>query len=95
MFIVFLKFAENKANASQFMDGHKEWLRRGFDEDVFLMAGSLSTNSGGCILVHNTNLTELNDRVAMDPFVVEGVALAEFVEVDPSRVDERLRFLMN
>ncbi|PPR73280.1 MAG: hypothetical protein CFH03_00926 [Alphaproteobacteria bacterium MarineAlpha3_Bin2] len=41
MFIVFLTFSDNKANAGQFMEGHKEWITRGFDDGVFLLAGSL------------------------------------------------------
>ena len=40
MFIVFLTFSE-KANTGQFMEGHKEWITRGFDDGVFLLAGSL------------------------------------------------------
>ena len=41
MFIVLLKFSDNKAKAGQFMDSHKAWLKRGFDDGVFLLAGSL------------------------------------------------------
>ena len=49
MFIVLLKFSRNKARAGQFMDGHKEWIKRGFDDGVFLLAGSLQPNLGGAI----------------------------------------------
>lgn len=31
MFIVLLKFPSNKGQASQFMEGHKEWIKRGFN----------------------------------------------------------------
>ena len=41
MFIVLLKFSSNKANAAQWMEGHKAWLQRGFDDGVFMLAGSL------------------------------------------------------
>jgi hypothetical protein len=33
------------------------------------------------------------DRVALDPFVVEGVVSAEVLEITPSVTDERLAFL--
>ena len=46
MFVVLLKFSDNKGQAGQFMEGHKEWLKRGFDDGVFLLAGSLQPNSG-------------------------------------------------
>jgi len=31
MFIVLLKFSDNKSQAGQFMEGHKDWVKRGFD----------------------------------------------------------------
>ena len=40
MFIVLLRFSDNKGRASQFMEGHKEWIKRGFDDGVFLLVGS-------------------------------------------------------
>jgi len=95
MFIVFLNFADNKGRAGQFMDGHKEWLKRGFDDCVFVLAGSLQPNRGGAIVAHNTSLPDLQSRVNDDPFVVENVVAAEILEVTPSKTDERLRFLLN
>ena len=41
MYITFLTFSDNKVRAGQFMDGHNAWLKRGFDDGVFLRAGSL------------------------------------------------------
>jgi uncharacterized protein YciI len=41
MFIVILGFSANKAQAGKFMEGHKSWLQRGFDEGVFLLSGSI------------------------------------------------------
>src|SRR6516164_11817526 len=37
MFLVLLKFSSNKGRASQFMEGHKAWIKRGFDDGVFLL----------------------------------------------------------
>ena len=94
MFIVLLKFSGNKSQASQFMEGHNEWIRRGFDDGVFLLVGSLQPGAGGGILAHNTSLAELERRVHDDPFVAEDVVSAEILEIVPSRVDERLDFLV-
>lgn len=41
MFIVILKFSDNKRQAGEFMEGHNGWIKRGFDDGVFLLAGSL------------------------------------------------------
>jgi uncharacterized protein YciI len=94
MFVVLLKFSGNKGQAGQFMDGHKQWLKRGFDEGVFLLAGSLQPNSGGGILAHNTSLPDLQNRVKADPFVERDVVSAEILEIAPSRADERLKFIL-
>jgi uncharacterized protein YciI len=94
MFVVLLKFSGNKGQAGQFMDGHKEWLKRGFDEGVFLLAGSLQPNSGGGILAHNTSLPDLQGRVKADPFVEKDVVSAEILEIAPSKADERLQFIL-
>lgn len=94
MFIVLLKFSGNKGKASQFMQGHNEWIKRGFDDGVFLLAGSLQPNLGGGIVAHHTSLSELQSRVNSDPFVAEKVVSAEILEITPSKADERLKFLL-
>ena len=95
MFVVLLKFSENRSRASEFMDGHGQWLRQGFEDGVFLLAGSLQPDAGGSVIAHNTDLAELEERVGRDPFVVERVVEAEILEIEPKRTDERLSFLLS
>jgi uncharacterized protein YciI len=95
MFVVLLKFSDNKGKANQFMEGHKEWIKRGFDDGVFLLVGSLQPNLGGGIVAHNTSLPDLQRRVNNDPFVVENVVNAEILEITPSKADPRLKFLLD
>ena len=95
MFIVLLKFSSNKGQAGQFMQGHKEWIKRGIDDKVFLLVGSLQPNLGGGIVAHNTTLPELQSRVHADPFVVENVVCAEILEITPAKADDRLKFLLD
>lgn len=93
MFIVLLKFSDNKAQASQFMDGHNAWIKSGFEDGIFLMVGSLQPNQGGGIMAHNTSLEDLQNRVDDDPFVAENIVTAEILEITPAKTDERLGFL--
>jgi uncharacterized protein YciI len=95
MFIVLLKFSDNKSQAGQFLEGHKEWIKRGFDDGVFLLTGSLQPNLGGGIVAHNTSLSDLQSRVNDDPFVAENVVQAEILEITPSNADARLNFLLD
>jgi len=94
MFVVFLKFSDNKEQASQFMEGHNEWIKQGFDDEVFLLAGSLQPGLGGGIVAHNATLQDLQSRVDNDPFVKENVVTAEIHEITPAKADERLNFLL-
>ena len=94
MFVVLLRFSDHKAKASDFMEGHKQWIKRGFDDGVFLLLGNLQPNLGGGIVAHNTSLLDLQSRVNKDPFVVENVVKAEILEITPSRVDARLNFML-
>ena len=94
MFVITLKFSSNKSQAGQFMESHKAWLKRGFDDGVFLLAGSLQPNLGGGILAHGTSHSDLENRVKEDPFVAEQVVSAEILEITPAKADERLSFLL-
>jgi uncharacterized protein YciI len=93
MFVVLLKFSANRDKAGPLMDGHKEWIKRGFDDGVFLLVGNLQPGLGGGIVAHSTSLADLQARVDTDPFVVEDVVRAEIIEITPSRADERLKFI--
>lgn len=94
MFAIFLKFAESRAKAPEFMDAHKAWIKQGFDDGVFLMVGSLQPNMGGAVLAHGVSRDDIETRVNDDPFVIEGIVTAEILEISPARADQRLDFLM-
>ena len=94
MFIVILEFADNRGKAGELMSAHNEWIQRGFDDGVFLLVGSLRPSRGGAIVAHATSLSDLQDRVSADPFVVEKVVEAEILDIAPSRADERLSFML-
>ena len=95
MFFVQLKFSDNKNLAGQFMEAHKKWIDRGFDDGVFLLVGGLQPNLGGGILAYNTSLEDLQTRVNQDPFITEKIVSSEIAEISPAKTDERLAFLLN
>lgn len=94
MFVVLLRFSANKAEAGRLMDGHRDWIRRGFDDGVFLLVGNLQPSLGGGIVAHNTTRTDLESRVQADPFVAGDVVRAEILEIAPARVDDRLKAIL-
>lgn len=95
MFIVLLRFSKNKDRVGEFLEGHKAWIQRGFDDGVFLLAGTLKPMVGGGLLAHNITAEALQVRVNEDPFVAEDVVTAEIIEMSPSRADKRLDFLVD
>ncbi|NIM40279.1 MAG: hypothetical protein GTN84_03505 [Hydrogenophaga sp.] len=95
MHLVLLRFGPHRDRAAQHLAGHKAWLQRGFDDGVFVLAGSLGDAQGGAVLAHRESIGDLRERLAQDPFVAEAVVQAEIVAIEASRVDERLSFLQH
>lgn len=95
MFVVLLRFSDNKDRAGELMDGHKEWIKRGYGDGVFLVVGSLQPNLGGAIVAHGVSRSDLEARIEEDPFVAENVVSAEILEITPASTDERLSFLLD
>ncbi|HWP07232.1 MAG TPA: YciI family protein [Polyangiaceae bacterium] len=93
MFLVLLKFSDNKAQAAKHMAGHNAWIQRGFDEGIFALVGSLKPAGGGAVVARGITRDALEERIQEDPFVAERVVSAEVIEIAPSRTDERLAFL--
>lgn len=94
MFIVLLRFTGDRARAAALMDGHKAWIRRGLDDGVFLLVGSLQPKLGGAILAHGVARADLERRIDDDPFVAEKLVSPEILEIAPAQADERLKFLL-
>lgn len=95
MHLVLLRFGAHRERAPLHMAAHKAWLQQGFDEGVFLLAGSLGGAQGGAVLAHRESMDALRERLARDPFVAEAVVEAEILSIEASRADERLSFLLH
>ncbi|WP_280301754.1 YciI family protein [Nocardia abscessus] len=93
MFIVLLKFSSSRAEASQHMAGHQQWIDSGFSDGVFLLVGGIKPGVGGAVPAHNISSDELKQRVAEDPFAADVVS-AEILEITPGQADDRLSFLL-
>ena len=94
MFIILLKFSTNKENVKDFMKAHGDWLQRGFDEGVFILAGRILPEEGGSILAHNISRDALTRLINEDPFVKNNVVVAEILETLPAIAEDRLKFLL-
>lgn len=95
MFMIVLKLTETKSQASQFMEAHNDWIKRGFDSGIFLLSGGIKPHLGGVVFAHNIALSDLQDLINDDPFVANNVVKAEIIQIAPERCDKRLAFLMD
>lgn len=92
MFVTFLKFAENRAAAPEFMAAHNDWISQGFEAGAFICVGSLQP-AGGAILANGESREDHDARIAADPFVVQGIVTAETHEISPKRTVAALDFV--
>jgi uncharacterized protein YciI len=93
MYLVLLRLAD-RTKVSEHVDGHRRWLQRGFDDDVFFLTGGIPQAGGGAIIAAGLSLDELSRRLEEDPFVMHSVVTPEVVELEPTMSDPRLAFLV-
>jgi uncharacterized protein YciI len=65
------------------MANHVAWLKRGFDEGVFLIAGRQDPRGGG-VIVTRGHRPQAEALAASDPFVTSGVATAQVIAFNAS-----------
>jgi len=94
MYIVFLRFSQNRAQAGQWMAEHNRWLADGFASGDFIIAGSLEGSQGGLLIARDMEQSALLEKVRQDPFVMHGVVAAEVHGFKPSRLAEGLDALV-
>ncbi|GGM06889.1 hypothetical protein GCM10010129_58450 [Streptomyces fumigatiscleroticus] len=93
MFVVLLRFSDNKAAAGQPMS-HQERIERGLDDGAFLLVGSVQPGLGGAVLAHSTSPEELRSASTRTRSSPQDVVTAEIIETAPGMADERLSFLL-
>ena len=84
MFIVTLTYLKPVEEIDALMHDHVAWLKKGYDEGLFIASGRRVPRSGGVILAKSGDEQALRENLARDPFVVHGTARCEVVEFTPS-----------
>lgn len=70
---------------------HVEWLRKGYDDGVFLASGRRVPRTGGVILAKGDSLEEVAARMREDPFQRLGLATVELIPFEASMTAEALK----
>ena len=50
MFVVLLRFADNKSAAADHMAAHRDWVQQGVDDGVFVLVGGIHPGVGGALI---------------------------------------------
>jgi uncharacterized protein YciI len=85
MYVVSLTYKVPEDIVEYHLPAHVEWLRKAFDDGVFMVAGRKIPRTGG-LLLSNAARADLDASLARDPFYVNGVADFEVMEFHANRV---------
>lgn len=94
MFIVLLTYTAPLERIGAAGAEHRDWLRRAYDDGIFLASGPQEPRQGGVILAHGLTRAELEARLAEDPFARQGLASYAVTQMAVRMADPRLAFVM-
>ncbi|WP_433614977.1 YciI family protein [Dactylosporangium sp. CA-139114] len=94
MFVITLRYTAGLDRIDEARQAHTDWVDGQYDAGVFVASGAMVPREGGVILATGLERSELEARLALDPFRQQGLAEYTVVEFTPRRVAaglERLR----
>ncbi|MGI5244003.1 YciI family protein [Dactylosporangium sp. CA-139066] len=86
MFVLTLAYRAEIDRIDAAMEAHKAWVDGQYDDGVFVASGAMVPRTGGVILAAGLERAELEARLALDPFLQQGLAQYTIVEFAPRRV---------
>ncbi len=95
MFVLTLTYVVDLVEIDAALHDHAEWLDQQFSDGIFLASGRQIPRRGGVILASGTTRSDLEQRVAEDPFSERGLATYEIAEFNATRVVPGLEQLQN
>ncbi|MFI5909116.1 YciI family protein [Dactylosporangium sp. NPDC051541] len=86
MFVITLRYTAEIDKIDDALQAHTEWVDGQYDDGVFVASGAMIPREGGVILAAGLPRSELEARLALDPFQQKGLAEYQIVEFAPRRV---------
>lgn len=94
MFVIQFRVADTGKVTPELTELHKDWYRRGFDDGVFFYVGGRRDGGGAITLAAGISEDQLLARVGENAFVSAGVVTPEVLELDTTKSDPRLAFMV-
>jgi uncharacterized protein YciI len=83
LYAVTLRWITSPERLEPWREGHKTWLVEGLQQGMVIVAGPLSDNSGGFILMQAQDEKQIEAYLQRDPFIINALVSVERVAVEP------------
>jgi len=84
LYAIKLTYISSTEQIREHLDAHKGWLIKYIGSANVLFAGPLMDKSGGFILAHAHQLSDIQKIMAEDPFVAHRLVSLDIIECDPA-----------
>jgi uncharacterized protein YciI len=84
MFVVILTYIKPLDVVDEHLEAHVEFLKKNYEQKVFIASGRQVPRTGGVILAHAAGKEALQQVLHDDPFHKNGVADYKIIEFVPS-----------
>lgn len=90
MFVISLTYTTELSNVEHYLQDHLEYLDKNYKKGIFLISGGKVPRTGGIILAHISNRSQLDEILSADPFKIHNVADYEIIEFIPTKTSPEL-----
>lgn len=95
MFIVSISYKVDLGKVDEFLNEHVDFLKRMYEENIFILSGRKVPRTGGIILSNVKSKEQLTEALKLDPFSRENLAEYEIIEMIPSMSSKELSCLLS
>ena len=85
MFVIVLTYEAPLVEIDRLMPEHMRFVEKCYDAGVFIASGRQVPRTGGVILAVGSKRKDVEDVIALDPFVTNGLASHEIIEFRTSQ----------
>lgn len=82
MYLLIVSYTKPVEEVAPSVPSHGEWVKKYFNEGIFLIAGPKKNKFGGAILVKSIDRAQLNKIISEDSFITNDVAEYQIIDFD-------------
>jgi uncharacterized protein YciI len=90
MFIILLRYKKDIAEVDIYLSAHREFLKKYFENGVFLISGRKNPRDGGVIIALGDKREEIVSIIENDPFYINHIAEYDIVEFIPTMLSPEM-----